>query len=99
MTLETRTTIELGDIRAIEFECAACHARTAIPIEKFNQPPTRCSSCDSKQWLVMGSQDWEDIRRFVGAIRFFSNRAPETFAIRIEITNVSASGHAVGGRA
>lgn len=99
MTLETRTTIELGDIKAIEFECAACHAKTTILIEKFTQSPTRCSSCDSKQWLIHGSQDWDSIKHFVEAIRFFSNRPPEAFAIRIEITNTSASGHAVGGRA
>jgi hypothetical protein len=31
MTRETRTTIELGDINAVEIECTACHYRAVRP--------------------------------------------------------------------
>lgn len=36
MTTETRTTIELKDILAVEFECPKCHSRVTRPVTEDN---------------------------------------------------------------
>lgn len=45
MTNETRTTIQLSDLKAIEFECVGCHARIVRPIGVWQFPLVACSEC------------------------------------------------------
>jgi hypothetical protein len=95
MTLETRTTLELKDVKALEFECAKCHTKIAFPITQFSQPPLRCVACDGEQWLIGGSQDWESISRFAKAIQWFVSKPPKGFVLRLELTDSSVSPEAV----
>ena len=98
MTIETRTTIEPSDISAIEFECTTCHARVAIPINKFKNAPLSCSSCnenEQKQWFIPGSTDYSHMRALGETIQLYSGIGkPESFVMRFHLTNDSASGRA-----
>jgi hypothetical protein len=94
MTTETRTTIELGDVLAIEFECKKCGAKIAVPIEKFRQAPLRCAACDTQeaeQWLVANGpeSDHSRIGRLAQLIAQLSELKPEHFAMRLEIASQS----------
>jgi DNA replicative helicase MCM subunit Mcm2 (Cdc46/Mcm family) len=62
MTVETRTTMQLSDIKAIEFECTHCHAKRIFQIRNFDTPPLNCGSCgESQPWFVANSPDRSDI--------------------------------------
>jgi DNA replicative helicase MCM subunit Mcm2 (Cdc46/Mcm family) len=86
VTIETRTTVDPQDIKAIEFECNACHSRVLHPIEKFRQPPTRCVTCDSSQWLIVGGSEWEDLLKFVRIIQNLHKSENMGFKIHFQIT-------------
>ncbi len=45
MTSETRTTIQLSDFKAIEFECVLCHSRIVRPIGAWLSPLLACPDC------------------------------------------------------
>ena len=92
MTVETRTTIEFSDIKSIEFECANCHTKTAVPIDKFKQPPISCHGCDSQQWFIPGSKDLSDLMQMVGSMGRFSGIGKVLFTMRFDITNAFALG-------
>jgi hypothetical protein len=88
MTLETRATIELQDIAAIEVECSKCHTKTAYQIASFN-PPIRCSACadhDRQQWLIPGSGEMEDLKRLAEIIRCYGVSTKLPFGLRLELT-------------
>jgi hypothetical protein len=83
MTRETRTTIELGDIAAIEFECTQCHSRTTRLLDKWNQSPASCGNC-GEQWMLTHSGDFKSIDTLANLIRTFSSHAMP-FTMRLEI--------------
>jgi hypothetical protein len=86
MTIETRTTIQLKDIKGIEFECEECHGKIVFAIDNFKNPPVVCSCCrDGKQWLIPESQDFLDLKQLGHIIQWFSSKAPERFTMRLEI--------------
>lgn len=85
MTVETRTTFELPDVKAVEFECTACHAKVSFSIEGFKQPPIRCPGCDSAQWLIPGSEDYMDIVRLVRTMERFLKSNGKLFSLRFEL--------------
>jgi DNA replicative helicase MCM subunit Mcm2 (Cdc46/Mcm family) len=87
MTIETRTTLELKDIRAIEFECNTCHTKTVYPIAKYGNPPTHCSHCtEGRQWIVTGSEEWEELSKLGKTIQGASKSAG--FTLRLEIAPI-----------
>ena len=86
MTIETRTTLELKDIRAIEFECNACHTKTLYSVAKYTQPPTHCPHCtEGRQWIIPGSEEWEGLANLGKVIR---RSKSELFTLRLEIEAV-----------
>lgn len=99
MTIETRTSIELSDITALEFECKDCHTRIMFPVAGFKDPPIYCSVCfekSKKQWMVLGNQDFRDIHTLGHIIQLFSGmNKPDGFVMRLHITNPFASREAV----
>lgn len=72
MTTETRTTIEPGDIIAIEFECVKCHARTIRPFNNWLQDPSGCNNC-GEQWMLQHSGDFKNLQQLIGLVRAFSD--------------------------
>ena len=96
MTIETRTTIQIPDIKSIEFECNKCHTKTAYTVDQYKFPLTRCTTCDdSEQWLIAGGTEWEDLKRLGDVVRRFS-KPNGKFSVRLEITTPSASRVEVG---
>jgi hypothetical protein len=89
MTVETRTTIELGDVKAVEFECSNCHVKTIVPLNKFKQPPISCRGCNSEQWFVPGSEDFNDLIQMVRSMERFS-KPNKLFSMRFDISPVAS---------
>ncbi len=92
MTLQSQATIELADIRAIEFECAVCHAKMVFPVESFTVPPTKCCSCKSEQWMAHGDGEWEDLMRLGEIILWYGKSGNSSFRVRLEIPSHQAGG-------
>lgn len=90
MTVKTLTSIELGDIKTIEFECGKCHTRTAFPIEKFRYPVTVCNVCEpDRQLLIDGGEELSGIVKLGQLIQRLSRLDRERFIMRFEIADVS----------
>ncbi|MDR5726887.1 MAG: hypothetical protein RB191_05410 [Terriglobia bacterium] len=65
MTSETRTTIQLSDFKAIEFECAQCHSRIIRPITTWQTRLDCCPDC-GVSWI-----------HYRGTMDFFANMASQ----------------------
>ena len=57
MTTEIRTTIQLSDVRAIEFECQACHCRIVRPVGGMQPLLFACPECGTTWAHYRGSMD------------------------------------------
>ena len=58
MTSETRTTIQMSDIRGVEFECTQCHAKIVRPITTWNSPLVCCPDCGVPWNHFRGTMDF-----------------------------------------
>jgi hypothetical protein len=87
MTVETKTTIALGDITHAEFECGKCHVRTTRPLSDDTFVPATCptSSCDNKNWFSMGSQEHQDLRTLITLIHRYGARGNPAYKMRFEL--------------
>jgi hypothetical protein len=93
MTIETRTTMELKDIKAIEFECATCHTKVVYSIEKFSDPVFTCYTCrPSKPLIAERSTDHKAIVQLVQLINQLSELEPGVFVMRFDITDSPTHG-------
>jgi hypothetical protein len=96
MTIETRTTIELKDIKAIEFECSECHTKVVYDVGQFTQPLLKCYTCNpARQLIAERSTDHKAIGGLVELINQLSQLDPKVFVMRFDITAPSASREAV----
>jgi hypothetical protein len=87
MTTKTTTSIELQDIKAIEFECATCHMKVAYPIDKYSHPMAACNVCHPpKQFIVANSQEARDLNMLGDLIRRLS-QMNTGLIVRLEISN------------
>ncbi|SRR6266404_991206 len=91
MTIETRTTIQLSDIEAIEFQCKNCNVKYVYPIKQFEGPPIFCGCNTQDAWFVANSPDRSDIAKLGEVVRRFSNQPQSKFTLRLEVKGVSAS--------
>jgi hypothetical protein len=92
MTIETRTTVELKDIKAIEFECADCHTKVSYPIDKFAHPVSICYTCHpSKLLIAERSTEHKGIVELVRLINQLSELEPKILVMRFDTTGSSAS--------
>jgi hypothetical protein len=86
MTKETRTTIELRDIRYVEFECASCHTKLVYPIDKFNHPIFVCNVCPGAKVLIPErGRETDEIKQLINLINRFSGK-PEGYIMRFDIS-------------
>lgn len=95
MTIKTVTSIELGDIKTIEFECGTCHPKFAYKIEKFSRPPLVCIACQPNKHLFT-EEDLTDLTHLVEIVKRFSKMGRDRFTLRFEITESSVSREAGG---
>jgi hypothetical protein len=87
MTSETRTTIQLSDIRAVEFECNHCHHRLVRPLGVWQSQWEQCPECGSL---------WSHYRSMMDFLARFASQAAKSseidkqgkeapFTVRLEI--------------
>jgi hypothetical protein len=87
MTIETKMTAEIRDIRAVEFECPDCRARISIPLTQNNYPPFKCKNgtC-SKVFFADSSLEWNELRNTLGVLGKYAKADNLPCAIRLELT-------------
>lgn len=86
MTSETRTTIDAGDILAVETQCSACGARLSRTVKEYRGELFGCQNCGA-QWSHL-SEDFKRLGGFVGYLRWLTDRTQSAdfpFKIRLEI--------------
>lgn len=90
MTSETRITISLGDIKAVEVECVKCHTRTVRLVESWSNPSMGCGEC-GESWIMPHSQDYENLKRFLELLGIYAKLSEEKmpYRMRLEITGES----------
>lgn len=95
MTAETRITITLSDIKAVEFECAECHVRTTRPVSEDNFIPEMCpaNGCQNKNWFAHGSQEHKDLMFLIDVIHQYGQRRNPKYNIRFEVGRDEAGPH------
>ena len=87
MTIETRTTVQLKDIKAVEFECATCHTKVVYAMDKFAYPLFVCNVCQPPKTLVPErGKESEDIKQLIYLINRFSGK-PEAYVMRFDISD------------
>jgi DNA replicative helicase MCM subunit Mcm2 (Cdc46/Mcm family) len=87
MTSESRMTIQLSDLKAIEFECTNCHHRLVRPIGVWQSNWDSCPDCGSI---------WSHYRHTMNFLAQFSSQVAKTkeidnqndspYIVRFEIT-------------
>jgi hypothetical protein len=91
MTAETRTTITLADIKAIEFECTECHTRTIRPLPGDRYTPAACPSdeCQNKNWYPYHSAEHEELVKLLDLIHRYGKKQNPMYSIRFEVEGLT----------
>jgi hypothetical protein len=90
MTAETKTTLQLSDITAVEFECKKCHRIVSLPLplKSPNQVPVECD-CDIRQhWMPTGSDAHRSLLALMDYIERYANATNEPFVLRFVTTGL-----------
>jgi len=90
MTIETKTTIQISDVKAIEFECKTCHRIVSLPIEVAKEPPFECDCKNPRQWMSYGGEMYSALSGLMTLLGRFGKVDNEPFAMRLVITELSA---------
>ena len=53
MTIERRIVVGLQDVKAVTFECEACHSRITMNPDRARDIPEQCAEC-KKKWAPHG---------------------------------------------
>jgi predicted RNA-binding Zn-ribbon protein involved in translation (DUF1610 family) len=87
MTSETRTTIQLSDLKAIEFECTNCHHRLVRPLGAWKSYWDSCPECGNNWIHYKATMDFlgafASQAAKISAIDTQGDKAP--FVVRFEI--------------
>ena len=86
MTNETKTTIEPGDVVAVDIECLACATRLSRPLKEYRGELFGCQNCGA-HWSHL-SEDFKRLGAFVQYLRWLNDRtktAELPFKVRLEI--------------
>ena len=88
ITVETRSTIGLQDITAIEYECTNCHSKTLRLLDDKHNIPMRCGNCPSL-WFAENSSEHRDLQLLVSVLRDFPRSSVNAHvAIKLEIRDL-----------
>lgn len=88
MTTETKTTMQLGDIYAVEFICERCHASLCLALDSPLTIPTSCPNCHKETFVIndLGHRELSELLRllkvFQKPLNGFSGHLQLRFAIR-----------------
>lgn len=95
MTVETKTTIQLSDVKAVEFQCRQCHRILPCPIEVTKEPPIHCD-CKTPHWMPVGGEMYCGVMKLIELIKHYGKANNEPFAMRFVVDGLS--GPASGGK-
>jgi transcription elongation factor Elf1 len=89
MTIETRATIQLGDVLAVEYECRECKAKIVRPIvaERTNAVPTQCGNCGAV-WIE-GTQARQNLADMLNLIALLRDQNGSRFTLRFEVAGLA----------
>jgi hypothetical protein len=88
MTIETRSTIDLDDITAIEYECSKCHCKTIRALDDKHRVPAVCGNC-SRVWMTDGSREHQELTSFIAGLREFRRSSVnQDVRIRLEVHGI-----------
>jgi hypothetical protein len=87
MTIETRTTVELSDINAVEFECRKCGTKTVRKIDGNYVTPVACDNCKEQWFLGLGPESGE-LGHFIERIGYYSGKG-FPYLLRLQIAKES----------
>ena len=88
MTIETKTTIQLNDVKAVEFECKNCHRITIVPIQVAKSIPISCQ-CESPHWMSVNGEMHQGLIRLMELLGRFGEANREPFSSRFVIDGTS----------
>jgi hypothetical protein len=89
MTTETRTTIELKDIIAVEMLCTKCGSRIVRPITLDNAVVTRCSRGCQVQWFIEGSREHESLVNLLRLIHDCAQIKNDGYKLQFEVKGLN----------
>ena len=90
MTVETRRTIALEDLKAIEYECLYCHTKSVRLLDEKNRVASACGNCN-RGWLTDGSREHTELQTFVNVLMSFRNSSiNQHVGIRFECTGLGS---------
>ena len=97
MTVETRTTIQLSDVTAVEFKCKSCGRVLSWPIEAA-KVPTECDCRGYMQpgWMPIGSETYAGLVKLLDLIKQWGRADNESFTLQFVVRGLSAP--AVSGK-
>jgi Zn-finger nucleic acid-binding protein len=87
MTTETRTTIQLSDIRAVEFECRECRCRIVRPVGGTQPLLLNCPECNTTWAQYRGNMEiLVKMLSQLPKVAAFDSDAQTPFMLRLEIS-------------
>lgn len=90
MTIETRTTIQLSDVTAVEFKCKNCGRIISWPIEAA-KVPTECDCRNPPQpaWMPFGGETYADLMKLLSLIKRWGSANNEPFTLQFVVRGIS----------
>ena len=86
MAKETKITIEVSDIKAIEIECERedCHARYVRPVGRWQSDLISCSVCN-QPLMTLNSDDSQRLTYLAGAVASLTRSAGSNRPYKIRL--------------
>ena len=67
MTAEVKYFLDLGDILAVQLECAKCHIRSSFPVTKLTRMRQSCPHCN-EDWVFPDTAEEKAISAFLSSL-------------------------------
>jgi len=83
MTVETKTSIEPGDVLTVQIECSGCGSRAIRSVNDYRNDPAGCSNCGAR-WGHL-SNEFRQLAQLLNHLRFFAAAKDLPFKLRFEI--------------
>ena len=91
MTVETKVTMEFGDIVAVEFECPECHTRVLRELTQDNHVPEKCrSGLCTHVFFGQNSLEYGELLHALNLIGRYARAKDMPFKLRFELAGLPA---------
>lgn len=90
MTIETRYSIQISDIKTVEFECKKCGAASTRQIGDVKKSPYHCPNC-SEIFMGSPSKAEEHFQHLLDLADFFSEMEAELpFRLKLQVKGLES---------